>query len=219
MNLRVGNLSVCVTFNVKQKKQRSQLANHLFFSSGWRGGSGRLRDAAWGMICTHPWVTQHTLRYTHHLVFLSGKKSHQLSWGEGQKMVGGTLWSSFPSFYQYFVFLSWYFCSTVYLILLHLNCLTLVGKACLWNQFGLHIQALPFCLLYNKSPNFSESCFIVCNKLTWRCILQGGGESQMKSCVSTTAAVNSPLSYRTEILLWAEGCNSAGWKDFCAWFP
>lgn len=167
-------------FQCKTAKTKISTSKSLILPFWLKRGLREVQESSLRNDLHTPLGHQHTLRYTHHLVFLSGEKSHQLSWGAGQEMVGGTLWSSFPSFYQYFVFLSWYFCSTVYLILSHLNCLTLVGKAHCWNQFGLQIQALLFCLLYNKSPNFSESSFIVCNKVTWRCILQGGGESQMK---------------------------------------
>lgn len=67
------------------------------------------------------------------------------------------------------------------------------GKGLSLETVWIQTPALPSCLLYNKSPN-SESSFIVCNKATWKRALQGGSESQMKSCISITAAINSPLS-------------------------
>lgn len=59
-------------------------------------------------------------------------------------------------FHPFIDILSFYpgiFCSMLYLVLSHMNCLMLTGKAHLWKRSGLQIPALPFCLLDNKSLN------------------------------------------------------------------
>lgn len=161
-----------------------------------------------------------TVRLTHYLVLLCGETSYWLPYGAGQEMVGRTLWSLIPILLSIFCLsILLYFCSTGDLILSHLLCLMLEGKACFWKLSGLQIPALPFCLLYRKSLNFSESSFIIYKRATWRHTLQGGDASQMKSCISTNNSCKlTPSLWDEDIQLWAEACYSLQWKGFCAWF-
>lgn len=178
-----------MTFSVKQQKQSSQVANQL-------GGrcSRRLREALGfhqgrlqndvHKLATQPPAQQHSPVGTPTIYCPKAGEITQPPWGGagsggGRDSLPHLLYHRLPTFYQSLVFLSWYFCSTVCLSTSELSPAS--GKGVSWKD-KLQTPALPFNCTTN--PWTSESGFIICQRATWRCSLQGGDGSHMQSCIS-----------------------------------
>lgn len=191
-----------MTFNVKQQKQSSQVANHQLKGGGAQEGSGKPS----GFTKAGCRMTFISWPHSH----LAQQHSHSHHGGAGQE-VGGRdslphlLYHRLPNFYQSLVLLSWYFCSTVCLSTSELSPAS--GKGVSWKD-KLQTPALPFNCTTN--PWTSESGFIICQRATWRCSLQGGDGSHMQSCISTKSS-SQTHSCPWGLRYWSEQKPATAW--------